>query len=248
MMSRMPPEAGSKNEPPTVAITIVMITADQFACSRVRTNDAMAMPTADVNAVSTATTTSIAPYSDGPNDRNTAQPSVANMNACKNPAHQTRKELARKYPVQPGPRYEQPFEPPVEPFFHDRYCVQRYGEHDHHRQDARKKMLNGAVVSPLFSTSTATNGVSPWLSMADATASSISASETSSPWSDALAATSRFACSSAACFDAAPAPSTQRCSPRLLHCPLTKLQQRRRPASRYFFPVPIVDHRHQQPG
>ena len=67
-----------------------------------------------------------------------------------------------------------------------------------------KKMLNGAVVSPLFSTSTATNGVSPWLSMADATASSISASETSSPWSDALAATSRFACSSAACFDAAP--------------------------------------------
>ena len=56
-----PPLAGSKNEPPIVAITIVMITADQFACSRVRANEAMAMPTAEVKAAKTATMTSIAP-------------------------------------------------------------------------------------------------------------------------------------------------------------------------------------------
>ena len=67
-----------------------------------------------------------------------------------------------------------------------------------------KKTLKGAVVSPLFSTLTATKGVSLCRSMADATASSISASETSSPWSAALDATTRFACSSAACFAAAP--------------------------------------------
>ena len=100
MASRIPPLAGSKNDPPIVAITIVMITADQFACSRVRANEAMAIPVAAANAANTEITTSIPPLV-GRAERSERSPTKRGQyERLKEAPDHTRKKFARKDAIQ----------------------------------------------------------------------------------------------------------------------------------------------------